>query len=139
MRKVVRFQQGVNSLGTKVRAAPHRVASRYLTKRTSEIQHKLWTLSLYFRFFKTSLTIGSRNCHLLYSLWAASFQIIFWIGYYLCFSWRFAIVNTHKYLVKSDEFLTSLYNDRTINLPDTPQTENDKNNQKKDNAGKPKK
>ena len=65
------------------------------------------------------LQISSRNCHAGYTIWAGTFQILFWIGYYLCFSWRLAIVNTHRYLLKSDDFLTSLYNDRSINLPDT--------------------
>ena len=84
----------------------------------------------FFRFFKTCLQISSRNCHFGYTIWTASFQILFWIGYYLCFSWRLAIVNTHRYLLKSDDFLTSLYNDRAINLPDTLEDAEDTDRQK---------
>jgi len=69
----------------------------------------------YQKFFKASLNIASRNCHMGYTLWAESIRILFWIAYYLCFSWRFAIVNIYKYLLKSDEFLTLLYNDRDDN------------------------
>jgi len=76
-------------------------------------------LTTFFRLFKTMLQISSRNCHAGYTIWAGTFQILFWIGYYLCFSWRLAIVNTHRYLLKSDDFVTSLYNDRSINLTDT--------------------
>ena len=92
----------------------------------------------FFRFFKTCLQISSRNCHFGYTIWTASFQILFWIGYYLCFSWRLAIVNTHRYLLKSDDFLTSFYNDRAINLPDTLEDAED-TDRKKDSSENQKK
>ena len=41
-------------------------------------------------------------------------------------------MNTHRYLLKSDDFLTSLYNDRTINLPDTLEDAKDPKDGKKD-------
>jgi len=64
------------------------------------------------KFAKVILAVGTRNVHLTYSFWAEIFRLLFWICYYLCFSWRLAIVNTHRYLLKSDEFLTRVYNDR---------------------------
>ena len=82
------------------------------------------------------LQISSRNCHVGYTIWAGSFQILFWIGYYLCFSWRLAIVNTHRYLLKSDDFLTSLYNDRSINLPDTLEDAKDADDQEQSKSKK---
>ena len=39
-------------------------------------------------------------------------------------------MNTHRYLLKSDDFLTSLYNDRAINLPDTLEDAEDTDRQK---------
>ena len=90
----------------------------------------------FFRLFKTMLQISSRNCHFGYTIWAGTFQILFWIGYYLCFSWRLAIVNTHRYLLKSDDFLTSLYNDRSINLPDTLEDAKDKDDQEQSKSKK---
>ena len=110
----------------------------------SDFVYLLWTivyggsrfLTTFFRLFKTMLQISSRNCHAGYTIWAGTFQILFWIGYYLCFSWRLAIVNTHRYLLKSDDFLTSLYNDRTINLPDTLEDAEDRQKSNPENQKK---
>ena len=41
-------------------------------------------------------------------------------------------MNTHRYLLKSDDSLTSLYNDRTINLPDTLEDAKDPKYEEKD-------
>ena len=69
-----------------------------------------------FRFAKFIFTMITKKAHLTYSLWAEMIRILFWLCYYLCFSWRFAIQNTHKGLLKSDEWVTWAYNDREINL-----------------------
>ena len=70
----------------------------------------------HFRFAKFTLTMVTKKAHVAYSIWAQLIEILFWLCYYLCFSWKFAIVNTHKGLLKSDEWVTWLYDDREINL-----------------------
>ena len=70
----------------------------------------------HFRFAKFTLTMLTKKAHVAYSIWAHFIEILFWLGYYLCFSWRFAIINTHKGLLKSDELVTWLYDDREINI-----------------------
>ena len=73
----------------------------------------------HFRFAKFTLTMVTKKAHVAYSIWAQLIEILFWLCYYLCFSWKFAIVNTHKGLLKSDEWVTWLYDDREINLLNT--------------------
>lgn len=68
------------------------------------------------KFTKFTFTMVTKKAHLTYSIWAEFMRILFWFCYYLCFSWRFAIKNTHVGMLKSDEWVSWAYNDREINL-----------------------